>query len=230
MEMFSYLLGKKSGGGGGGGGTPTDVQINGTSITSSNVANIITNGTYNASTNKIATMGDLPGDIVIDFNGQDADNLVELNKFYKLYTSGLKNSFIVVNADTNDRTCEVYFAGTNNSTYVDFEGMYKASYGSGNYGVNYNIFKKLWIRLTISNGEVTSYTKTNSDIYGYLPLFASQILGMSNTTEYEPVDDYNPATKKYVDDKGPSVVVLTETEYNNLSTYADNTEYHIIED
>ena len=38
---------------GGGGGTATDVQINGTSITSNNVANIITNTAYNASSNKI---------------------------------------------------------------------------------------------------------------------------------------------------------------------------------
>lgn len=45
---------------GGGGGTSTDVQINGTSITSNDVANIITEGSYNASTNKIATMSDLP--------------------------------------------------------------------------------------------------------------------------------------------------------------------------
>lgn len=39
--------------------SPTDVQINGTSITSDSVANIITQGTYNASSNKIATMSDI---------------------------------------------------------------------------------------------------------------------------------------------------------------------------
>lgn len=44
----------------GGGGTATDVQINGTSITSNNVANIVTNSTYNATSNKIATMSDVP--------------------------------------------------------------------------------------------------------------------------------------------------------------------------
>ena len=44
-------------------GTATDVQINGTSITSNNVANIQTNGTYNSSTNKIATMSDIPNGI-----------------------------------------------------------------------------------------------------------------------------------------------------------------------
>lgn len=41
------------------GGSSTDVQINGTSITSSGVANIVTNTAYNASSNKIATMSDL---------------------------------------------------------------------------------------------------------------------------------------------------------------------------
>lgn len=47
---------------GGGGGSTTDVQINGTSITSSGTANIITEGTYNASTNKLATMSDVPNE------------------------------------------------------------------------------------------------------------------------------------------------------------------------
>ena len=45
---------------GGGGGTATDVQINGTSIVSNDVANIITKSAYNASSNKIATESDLP--------------------------------------------------------------------------------------------------------------------------------------------------------------------------
>ena len=42
------------------GGSSTDVQINSTSITSSGVANILTNSAYNASSNKIATMSDIP--------------------------------------------------------------------------------------------------------------------------------------------------------------------------
>lgn len=44
------------------GGTATDVQINGTSITSNNVADIITETAYNATTNKIATVADIPTD------------------------------------------------------------------------------------------------------------------------------------------------------------------------
>lgn len=44
----------------GGGGTATDVQINGSSIVSNDVANLSVEGTYNASTNKIATMSEIP--------------------------------------------------------------------------------------------------------------------------------------------------------------------------
>ena len=42
------------------GGSETDVQINGSSIVSNDVADIQVEGTYNASTNKIATMSEIP--------------------------------------------------------------------------------------------------------------------------------------------------------------------------
>ena len=42
------------------GGSATDVQVNGTSIVSSGVANLVTNTAYNASSNKLATMSDIP--------------------------------------------------------------------------------------------------------------------------------------------------------------------------
>ena len=43
-----------------GGGSATDVQINGSSIVSNDVANLSVEGNYNASTNKIATMSEIP--------------------------------------------------------------------------------------------------------------------------------------------------------------------------
>ena len=45
---------------GGGTVTATDVKVNGTSITSNGVANLITESAYNSSTNKIATKNDIP--------------------------------------------------------------------------------------------------------------------------------------------------------------------------
>lgn len=44
-----------------GGGSATDVKINNTSITTNGVANIVAEGTYNSSTNKIATMAGASG-------------------------------------------------------------------------------------------------------------------------------------------------------------------------
>ena len=61
--MYEYKNGKireyTEASSGGGGGTTTDVQINGTSITSEGVANILTETAY-SSLNKIATVSDLP--------------------------------------------------------------------------------------------------------------------------------------------------------------------------
>ena len=47
----------------GGGTTATDVQVNGTSITSGGVANLVTQTAYNSSTNKIATKNDIPTNV-----------------------------------------------------------------------------------------------------------------------------------------------------------------------
>ena len=59
------------------GGTATDVQVNGTSITSNNVANLVTNKTYNASTNKIATMEDF---LSAPYTAlENTTNLIDLN-------------------------------------------------------------------------------------------------------------------------------------------------------
>lgn len=46
--------------------TITDIQVNGTSVVSNGVANLLTNTAYNASTNKVATMNDLPSVPVTD--------------------------------------------------------------------------------------------------------------------------------------------------------------------
>lgn len=45
-------------------GGSTDVQINGSSITNNGTANIVTEGVYNSSTNKIATVSDIPTDYI----------------------------------------------------------------------------------------------------------------------------------------------------------------------
>ena len=98
----------------GGGGTPTDVQINGTSITSNNVANILTESAYDSTTNKIATVSDLPtvndGTLTIQKNGTTIDTFTAnsssnktINVTVPTTTSELTNNsnFAVTNANNN---------------------------------------------------------------------------------------------------------------------------------
>ena len=69
-----------------GGGSDIDIQINGTSIVSSDVANIVTKTAYNSSTNKIATESDIP-----DISG-------------KLDTSKVKTTTSTTSGDVYDVT------------------------------------------------------------------------------------------------------------------------------
>lgn len=71
---------------GGGGGSSTDVQINGTSITSGGVANILTNTAYDSTNNKIATMSDLSSkqDTIDSSHKLSADLIDDTNTTKKL--------------------------------------------------------------------------------------------------------------------------------------------------
>lgn len=78
-------------------------------------------------------------------------------------------------------------------------------YGGGlpeaeKYGVT--LYKNMIFRLSIalnSNNEVTDVFTTSVDKIRYISNTAN-FLGTNNTTSYTPTGDYNPATKKYVDD------------------------------
>ena len=63
------------------GGTATDVQIDGISITSLGVANILTESLYDSATNKIATMSDVPDAISDLINDSDFAIVNQPNTF-----------------------------------------------------------------------------------------------------------------------------------------------------
>ena len=70
------------------------------------------------------------------------------------------------------------------------------------YGVNYNERYELEINVGI-NSSNNNYNATYINHYytkGWSLNGNSSILGMNNTTAFTPTGDYNPATKKYVDD------------------------------
>lgn len=60
----------------------------------------------------------------------------------------------------------------------------------------------------------------------------SNYLAKNNTTEFTPDADYEPATKKYVDDHSPLSKVITESEYSALgaSVNTDNILYFVTPD
>jgi hypothetical protein len=70
-----------------GGGTATDVQINGTSIVNNNVANIITETPYNATTNKIATKSDIPTNVSSLNNDSNFTTLLDVYPVGSIYMS-----------------------------------------------------------------------------------------------------------------------------------------------
>lgn len=75
---------KQNSGGGGGTGDAPDIQIDGVSIVSDNVANILTKTAYNASTNKIVTESDIAGkqNNIAIVESQETTLSIDPNKFY----------------------------------------------------------------------------------------------------------------------------------------------------
>lgn len=84
---------------GGGGGSSTDVQINGTSITSQGVANILTNTAYNASSNKIATMSDIPS--TSGLANTDLSNLSATGEAHFLKNTATGTNALTINGTTS---------------------------------------------------------------------------------------------------------------------------------
>lgn len=73
--------------------------------------------------------------------------------------------------------------------------------------------------ITYMNGsELTrySYNVTTHAIKGYKHALSVEVLTKGNTQEYTPTNDYNPATKKYVDDKVASSPQLSFNEAGEL--------------
>lgn len=107
--------------------TQTDVQINGTSITSQGVANIVTNSAYNASSNKIATMSDIPAAGA----NTDLSNLTATGEahFQAPLVSGtniktINNTSIL--GSGNIDTSEVFVATYNTTTFTAISDAYSS--------------------------------------------------------------------------------------------------------
>lgn len=248
-----------------GGGTATDVQINGTSIVSNNTANILTNTAYNSSTNKIATMSDVPNvsnyytrteseenfgnkiytinnDTGIIYNNDDAyiELIRQINRYLNDKSFTLKVKWFSSTGRPYAFTYDIWATERDTTNNVAVIKLYAKIIPSGyditfssysSYGVNYSsvLFEeKLEAYVSLSefdNKNITDiYNSTslvnkrlkNVNKYSYYVFRDSNlgVLGLNNTTAYTPSGDYNPATKKYVDDTVGDINTILESIIN----------------
>lgn len=140
----------------------TDVQINGTSITSNDVANIVTNTAYNASTNKIATMSDIPtvnnATLSIQLNGNTINSFTaNASSNVTANIQALPNYSITINHNTAGNPRQVKFLSVNYTNYTSNSAAYfkmGAMSCHGN-GTSYQFLEDIIIGVT-SGGSITA--------------------------------------------------------------------------
>lgn len=116
------------------GGSSTDVQINGTSITNQGVANIVTNTAYDATSNKIATMSDVPADkiFIAEYNVTTYQQVLDAYNagktiFCKRAFTGLNSDYIFSLSDIKLDLSEFYFSWITGKP-VTFNGTDRPAY------------------------------------------------------------------------------------------------------
>ena len=104
---------------------------------------------------------------------------------------------------------------------LGFSGQYAVPYGTDGMRKIYNTVE---IRGTW-NSENSYYTVTGLT-YSTLNI-TGQYLVTTNTSSYTPTGDYNPATKKYVDDNANPVVTTSSTPTYTIASLVGNQTYKL---
>lgn len=181
-----------------GGGTATDVQIDSTSITSSNVANIKTiNANYNSSSNKLATASDL-----ITYT-QDSIGTA-INPLSDYYNKSSVDSMLDQKAGTSaSNLTSSNVTSWKNKLNVGMTRIYNSSSGVNSGSVNlgnvsdyaFLIFcmaqsggsykqQCLFVRETLTNGSIIG-------LYGYDTNYINATVSGSPTSMTISLDGYN---------------------------------------
>ena len=167
---------------------------------------------------------DIPSGValtIIDVaNDTEAQVKAKLQSYYANYLLGKEYEIYLKNLKWGHGCTVVPYSVTTsgNSTTIDFEGNFDLTYynsATENYGVYYRPLLKGSLTLVLDDGVVSTYN-TGSGTVGYLPYYLNQILGMDNMSSYTPTGQYNPATKKYVDDNTVKRASLPTASSSNL--------------
>ena len=172
------------------GGSATDVQINGVSITSNDVADIITEGTYDETNNKIATMDDvpLPTNVYINDVSRTTVNQAGTEMIGAIYTHGIYDPVTNKIANMSDIPTQTSQL-TNNSNFA-------VTNANNNFSASQSI-----------TGNIS--TSGNATIGGNLTLSGTTNIVESGSSQY---GNY----VKYID--GTMIVWNTVTGTANITT------------
>lgn len=231
-------------------GSVTDVQVGGTSILNNGVANIITNSTYNSSSNKIATMSDLPSiptagttasAVGTTASGGSATTWSKSDHVHSISSSTITSAlgYTPASGDTKVKLTSV----TSSSEYPLVLGPSSISSGTayeGNYvsSITVNASSR---QLTLQSIKLDY----NSDCYATISIngysgtttentpnvtFYSLKGNSGDTSNHNvylkgiatPSSDYDAANKKYVD---TAVGAISDTKVTN--TLATTTKYYV---
>ena len=96
--------------------------------------------------------------------------------------------------------------------------------GDTRYGVGYLVFDRYKIKCGLDQENITSVSiEEVNDMYTLAD--NADILGINNTTEFIPEQDYQPATKKYVDNSTEGLKMAITLTENGDGTYTSDKTY-----
>lgn len=161
----------------------------------------------NVISNKIYTI-DI-NDIPI-FGGKDEKMLNMFSELHQKIITGKAFDFELLNSKAKTQMSLIEINRNSSGDEYLFTQNYFDSFskGDGSYGTSYFMLKLYCIKVTIKDDVAIGYSSDDKQLR---LITSGTFLGTNNTSKYTPTSDYNPATKKYVDDS----VKTNYTDLNN---------------
>ena len=169
-------------------------KVTGKSLIDENVATYVT---YNTEDHSLYTPPIIATTIAGDITLHKAEETHKLSE--KLNAADFNANAVKKNSSTNmGINGELIFphplGGSTNYVKIDGDGGVVAHYENSD-----DISEEIRPDITLIQGSKTHKLSEKANV--------SDLLTKTNTTEFTPTGDYNPATKKYVDDKVDSITV-----------------------
>lgn len=163
--------------------------------------------TDNVISNKIYTI-DI-NDIPI-FGGKDEKMLNMFSELHQKIITGKAFDFELLNSKAKTQMSLIEINRNSSGDEYLFTQNYFDSFSKGDssYGTSYFMLKLYCIKVIIKDDVAIGYSSDDKQLR---LITSGTFLGTNNTSKYTPTSDYNPATKKYVDDS----VKTNYTDLNN---------------